>query len=103
MLDGAGCIEDRLLRAYIRDRLLEGMAPKTKPKRGRNSKDTWGRDAVIVGRLIPPLLDRFKPTRNDATKDTESACSIVTAALARVGIHLSEKQVEGIWGKQRSG
>jgi hypothetical protein len=99
MLDGAGCIKDRLLRAYIRDRLLGGVAPKAKPKRGRNSKDTWGRDAVIVGRLIPPLLNRFSATRNAETRHIESACSITTIALGNVGVHMSEKRLENIWAK----
>ena len=73
ILDGAGRIEDRLLRAYIRDRLLGSIAPKAKPKRGRSSKDTWGRDAVILGRLIPPLLNRFKATRNKASRNKDGA------------------------------
>jgi hypothetical protein len=73
MLAGAGCIKDRLLRAYICNRLDGGMAPKAKPKRGRNSKDTWGRDAVIVGRLIPPLLNRFRATRNKASRNKDTA------------------------------
>jgi hypothetical protein len=102
MLAGAGCIEDPLLRAYICNRLDRGLAPKAKPKRGRNSKDTWGRDAVIVGRLIPPLLNRFSATRNAATKQKkhiESACSITTIALENLGVHMSEKRLENIWAK----
>jgi hypothetical protein len=109
MLDGAGCIEDRLLRTYIRDRLLGGITPQAKPKRGRSSKDTWGRDAVIVGRLIPPLLNRFHATRNKASRNkegaAESACSIVSKALARMGksgydgINITEERIEDIWDR----
>jgi hypothetical protein len=102
MLEATGGIVDPRLRAHVCGRLSGGVVPTSKAKRGRTGKDTWGRDAVIVGRLIPPLLDRFNATRNDETKHTESACSIVKAALALVGIHLSEKQVVGIWSKHPS-
>ncbi len=66
------------------------------------------RDVVIAGWLIPPLLDRFKATRNDATKQkgkTVSACWIVSQALGGMGhagydgINISEDRLEGIWGK----
>jgi hypothetical protein len=100
MLEATGSILDSKLRAFACGRLSGATATESKPKRGRTSKDTWGRDAVIIDRLIPPLLDAFKATRNDATKDAESACSIVTQALARLGIHLSESQVETIWAKR---
>jgi hypothetical protein len=103
MLEGAGCIKDRLLRAYICKRLDGAMASKAKPKRGRNSKETWGRDAVIVGRLILPLLDRFKATRNKASRNkdgaAESACSITQKALAQIRHNVTEKRVEDIWGR----
>ena len=43
----------------------------------------------------------FRPTRNVASRggETESACSIVRAALERVGVNLSEDAIEKIWQK----
>ena len=102
MLEATGGIPDPQLRAYVRGRLTGGISPVGKRGRGRSGKDTWGRDAVIVGRLIPPLLDRFSPTRNKATRSkdgAESACSIVKKALSKVRHNMTEKRVEDIWGK----
>lgn len=42
----------------------------------------------------------FLPMRNRATRDRgtrESGCSIVAAALLRLGVHLSEDAIEKIW------
>ena len=100
MLEATGGITDNRLRAYVCGRLSGWLVTNSKRKRGR-TRDNWGRDAVIVGRLVLPLLDRFKATRNDAT-EAESACSIAKAALERIGIHISEKRIEEIWGKYRS-
>ena len=45
---------------------------------------------------------RFHPTRNREQTTHESACSIVTEALERVGVHLEETSVEKIWeGRSR--
>ena len=43
----------------------------------------------------------FRPTRNVASRggETESACSIVRAALERIGVYLSEDAIEKIWQK----
>ena len=102
MLDATGSIADPRLRAYVCDRLDGGIPAIGKRGRGRSSKETWGRDLVIIGRLILPLLDRFNATRTHTSKKTEceeSACSIVQKALERVRIHMSERRVEGIWEK----
>jgi hypothetical protein len=99
MLDAMGSIPDARLRSYVRDRLTGGLTHLTKRGRGQKKTDNTYRDAVIVGRLIPPLLDRFNATRNAETRHTESACSITTKALASVGVHMSEKRLENIWAK----
>jgi len=100
MLDATCGILEPRLRAYVCGRLT-GTIPSIKAKRGQPSKN-WGRNAVIVGRLIPPLLNRFEATRNRATKHTESACSIVHKALSRLhAINLDEKRIEGIWEKRK--
>ena len=102
MLEATGRISDPRLRAFACGRLTAGMVT-SKRKRGRSSKDTRLRDAAIIGRLIPPLLDRFSATRNKATRSkntAESACSIVTKALSKVRHNMTEKRVEDIWGRR---
>lgn len=108
MLDALYSIPDPKLRSYVCGRLMGGLAPLTKRGRGQKKTSNDYRDVVIAGWLIPPLLDRFKATRNDATKQkgkTVSACWIVSQALAGLGhagydgINISEDRLEGIWGK----
>ena len=76
--------------------------PPVKPARGRSADDNRWRNVCIVGYLIPPLLRaEFPPTRNEAT-ETESACSIVSQALAKIGIKLGEKAIAKIWARYSS-
>jgi hypothetical protein len=44
------------------------------------------------------------PTRSHATPQPagRSACSIVQAALAQVGMHLSERTIEDIWDRHKA-
>jgi hypothetical protein len=91
------------LRLYVEKRLIEGAPSIGKRERGRSKRDNAHRDVIIVGRLIPPLLDRFDATRNETTKDKgiESACSIVQKALANIGFqHMSESTVVTVWEKR---
>lgn len=99
MLDATGSILDPQLRSYLCGRLNRGVPTISKRGRGRSKGNNSYRDAVIAGWLIPPLLDRFNATRNAETRHTESACSIATKALSRVGMHMSEKRLENIWAK----
>ena len=70
--------------------------PPVKPARGRSADDNRWRNVCIVAYLIPPLLEAgFPPTRNEAT-ETDSACSIVSQALATIGIKLGEKAIAKI-------
>jgi hypothetical protein len=60
-----------------------------------------GRNFWIAFSVNEAMKRGFAPTRNAESrgnKARESACSIVTTALARVGVHLSERTVEDIWG-----
>ena len=71
--------------------------PPVKPARGRSADDNRWRNVCIAAYLIPPLLEAgFPRTRNEAT-ETESACSIVSQALATIGIKLGEKAIAKIW------
>jgi hypothetical protein len=100
MLHATGGIADNRLRAYVCNRLAGATPPITKKKRGRSAADNRWRDVCISLWLIPPLMQRgFPATRNEATWDSESACSIVSQALKKIGIALSEKGVATVWGK----
>ena len=99
MLDATEGIFDPRLRSYMCGRLNRGLPTISKRGRGQSKGKHSYRDSVIAGRLIPPLLDRFRATRNVGTKHIESACSIATKALEQVGIHMSEKRLENIWSQ----
>jgi hypothetical protein len=76
--------------------------PTPKKKRGRGRRDETLRDDAIVS-VIAWLVEHFglRPTRSHAKRrlDGPSACSIVQAALAQLGLHRDERSVEGIWGR----
>jgi hypothetical protein len=79
-----------------------GKAKWPQRKRGRRSQ-TAGRDLVIAGAVSLVVHGaRFSPTRNHAAPQPAgpSACSIVRAALAQVGLHLSERTIEEIWSNR---
>ena len=103
ILQATGGIADKRLRDYACHRLSGDMSrPPVKPARGRSADDNRWRNVCIVGYLIPPLLRaEFPPTRNEAT-ETESACSIVSQALAKIGIKLGEKAIAKIWARYPS-
>ena len=103
ILQATGGIADKRLRDYACRRLSGDMPPPpVKPARGRSADDNQWRNVCIVGYLIPPLLRaEFSPTRNEAT-ESESACSIVSQALAKIGIKLREKTIAKIWARYPS-
>ena len=103
ILQATGGIADKRLRDYACRRLSGDMPPPpVKPARGRSADDNRWRNVCIVGYLIPPLLGaEFLPTRNEATA-TESACSIVSEALATIRIKLGEKAIAKIWARYPS-
>jgi hypothetical protein len=71
-------------------------------------KATYTNRNLVITRAVEHVRHRLDlpATRNDATRvkqpDNESACSIVTAILSRLGVHLSERTVEDIWTELRS-
>jgi hypothetical protein len=56
-----------------------------------------GRDEWITTAVSKVVGLGFNPTRSRANKKVESACSIVTKALTRVGIHKTESAINEIW------
>jgi hypothetical protein len=99
VLAATGGIADLRLRKYAAERLSGDIRVAQNKGRGRSASDNSYRDSVIAGRLIPPLLKDFKATRNEVSFDRECACSIVSSALGRVGIRLSERRIAEIWAK----
>jgi hypothetical protein len=89
------------LQVLAYGQLAVDRAPLTRP-RGRRWYDSWRRDLAICF-LVGVACREFnlQPTRNRAGRRANrrpSGISIVVAALARHGIHLSEASVqENIW------
>jgi hypothetical protein len=78
-----------------------GKAKRPQRKRGRRSQTAF-RDLVIILAVTEAAQGgRFPFTPNHMNRHSEgpSACSIVKAALAQVGLCLSERTIEDIWGK----
>ncbi len=95
VLSATKTISDNSLRMYAFD-ALSRTAP---PKRDARGTSNVFRDHVIWRWLMLPLVKAgFNPTRNDAS-ESESASSIVSTALKRVGLDLSERRIAEIWSR----
>jgi hypothetical protein len=87
----------------LRDYVAETMLWPPNLKRGRNTL----RDITIVI-LVKWLciIDGLSPTRNPYKKDIDKAvmsgCSIVSKALGKVGLHLSEDVVQKVWNSRKT-
>jgi hypothetical protein len=86
------------LREVILARLDYKLLPR--PRRGRRTVGEFApRDYLIVKAIKQITRQGFKPTRNPASK-RPCGCSIVAAALARVGVHMSESAITTIWDQR---
>jgi hypothetical protein len=99
-LVGALILNEVPLPPALRDWIVHNIdRPPPLPSRGAPS--TIYRDIVIYWALSSMVRrGPARPTRNPARHGTgtpHSACSIMTAALAALGTHLSERGVETIW------
>jgi hypothetical protein len=93
-----GCLFPERLREYIADQLSDRAGAVVR-KRGRK-KHTNNHRNYYIQEAVAGLIERgFSATRNAATESV-SACSIVSQALERQGVHLSEHGVAKVW-KQR--
>jgi hypothetical protein len=94
-------LPDEVMPPHLRDYIC-GVLSKEK---GLRRTYAAGRDGDIAYAVWDATMRGFHPTRNEATRRKEalgkpagqSACSIVTKALARVGVHMSERSIEDIW------
>lgn len=86
-------------------RLLLNPPPPPAAKPGPKRVHMAVRDAAIV-RAVNWIVQehKFKPTRNRAARDkpgaAESGCSIVSSALAFLGVYGTEDAVEKIWQRR---
>lgn len=99
---------DAMLREIARARLQEGLPPnladyiakvladQRRPDR-RGRPRSFDRDVWIYYAVEDIKRRDFKPTRNEATEQRESASSIVAAALKELGVTMPEKSIERIW------
>jgi hypothetical protein len=71
---------------------LTKKRPARKPTR-RN------RDNAIREAAIKLVMRGYKPTRNDVTRDRDSASSIIHQALRRLGEKMSEKSINAVMTK----
>jgi hypothetical protein len=89
------------MRALILRRLRGADIP---PRRqGRYSGDEFRvRNTIIVGAIKRAKKRGFDYHRNREQKKhkIESACSIVHIALGKLGVHISESRIEGIWDQR---
>jgi hypothetical protein len=89
-----------LLRKYVASRLKRIASEKKARtgKRGKHPQANLVRDFAIIY-VIARLAERgFSPFRNREQRATESACSVTTQALKKVGVRMiTEDAVEKIW------
>ena len=95
VLSATKAITDNSLRNYT----IEALCREARPKRDARGTNNIFRDHVIWRWLMIPLVKAgFNPTRNEAT-ESESATSIVSQALKRIGLELSERRIAEIWSR----
>ena len=86
------------LRGYIADHLRDQTKPMR--RRGKHRQADLLRNFAITYLIARVAEHGFLATRNRETRNQESACSILAAALVKAGVHMSETGVEKIWNKQ---
>jgi hypothetical protein len=87
------------------DRELAQLRAKWPPQKRGRRRQTEIRDHVIAGVIAALTYGAgFSPTRSHATHHpaAQSACSIIQARLAEIGMRMSERTVEGIWERHKN-
>lgn len=82
---------------------LEGILPAIKAKPGRKREANFNRNMFLVS-LVDDLINRFglPLSRNDATKQAQSACDAVAEAFAECGRHeITFKTVKDVCNDRR--
>jgi hypothetical protein len=88
-------------RLSARSRAFFGEPPQ---KRGRRRQSEFRDFTIATAVATVAYGSGFSPTRSHATHDpaAHSACSIIQAALAEIGVGMSERTVEGIWERHKN-
>jgi len=90
-------IEASNLPDYAKHYAIFAVLEQTKKRRGKPTRSH--RDDAIRRVAIKLVMQGYKPTRNDVTRDKDSASSIICQALRRLGEKLSEKSINAIVAK----
>jgi len=90
-------IEASNLPDYAKHYAIFAVLEATKKRRGKPTRSH--RDDAIRRVAIKLVMQGYKPTRNDVTRDKDSASSIICQALRRLGEKLSEKSINAIVAK----
>jgi hypothetical protein len=87
------------LQAYVVSAAQRGLSKNS--ERARRPMVNFLRN-VTIGQTVGMVVEwcNLRPRRR-AGAHSESACSIVAAALARLGLHMSEANVASIWQSVR--
>jgi hypothetical protein len=80
--------------------VLEDKRRDIARKRGRKVEINTLRNRFIVHVVKGVCTYGFEPTRNEASRNHESGCSIVAAVLAERGLNLTEGAIAKIWEKR---
>jgi hypothetical protein len=72
-------------------------AAQTRKRKGKPTRRN--RNEAIRSAAIKLVMRGYKPTRNDVTRDRDSASSIIHQALRRLGEKMSEKSINAIVAK----
>jgi hypothetical protein len=70
--------------------------PLMQAEQKRTKKPTLSGRHLVIAAAAVRLMPKYRPSRSEATREIESASSIVCKALHRLGITMKEKTIEEI-------
>jgi hypothetical protein len=94
-----GCAMPRRLRAYMAELLYSQARGIPQGRRGQKPYAKFTRNFDVACIILEVVKLGFHPTRNRATQESESACSVVAKALVKLGVHMSDSAVEKVWAQ----
>ena len=98
---------DPKLRDFLVEFLLGNLSPPKAPA-GRPSKQTWGRDFIVINAMSYLEMSRKGPMTQNISRTSDrdhdtTASEIVEAAIGRSKLpNLNRVQIEKIWARSRS-
>jgi hypothetical protein len=87
-------IENSSLPKWVKLRVREPLVKAMRKRHGKPKRRF--RDFTIAAAANRLIARGYDATRNDATRHTQSASSIVRQALRRLGVTMKEKQINTI-------